>query len=367
VPQLGPGPSLRIDGSVATSTRNDRSVACGVPTSGIDATHAVFPELEAATTHLVDLLSGSAPELADDLTSFVARSDFSATAARSNEELFDAQRLARALLLETKNYDAVYTWYGAFKVPTTTTDAAGVDAFATGAFGCRDSFGFIEGHHAVLEVGAGAAPIGLALAARNTSWLATDILIDEQFEAVAQIVGKPANLRYEQANAVDLDGIRSGSMDVVVSRSFIEHLLVEDVHRFLGQCHRVLEPGGTVVVFCPSSVGPPAEVTRHFPQYRSVQGLHIQEWTVSELAEVLGEHGFTDVRSRFLSFRGLDRLPSALSRRNSIGLRTAVRLERLARRTNGMVYGGGWTAKVWTSLWGHLGAASTSVTATRAS
>jgi hypothetical protein len=92
----------------------------------------------------------------------------------------------------------------------------------------------------------------------------------------------------------------------------------------------------------------------------------MKEWTVSELAVVLAEHGFTNVRSRFISCRGLGRLPFPVQRRNAIDVTVAIRLEQLARRTNGLAYAGGWRARAWNLVWGHLGAASTSVTATRA-
>lgn len=323
----------------------------------------IWPRFASATNELRGILGG-APELLELLEEFVASSVFDEGRTRSHGELFAAQRLARSLLLFTKDYERVYAWYASFKSPQSTQDAESVRRLVESVNGCQDSFGFLKGYDSVLEIGAGSAPIGLALASQNSAWLATDIGVPDEFFAVAKVVGRPANLTYEVANAVDLLNIESNSMDVVVSRSFIEHLLLEDVHRFLTQCGRVLRSSGSIVVFCPSNVGPPSEVTRHFPEYRSVQGLHIKEWPFSDLAQALAEHGFENVRSRFLSLRGMRRIPLAVNKRNTVGLRTATMLERAARATNGMAYRGGLTAHLWSSVWGHLGAAQTAVIAT---
>lgn len=97
--------------------------------------------------------------------------------------------------------------------------------------------------------------------------------------------------------------LRSAALDGVFAGEIIEHLF-EPV-AFLRECHRVLVPGGAIVVTTPNLATladrarfllgrSPRQVDPHHPYLR----LHIRPFTASSLARALTSVGFTPVALR---------------------------------------------------------------------
>jgi SAM-dependent methyltransferase len=107
-----------------------------------------------------------------------------------------------------------------------------------------------------------------------------------------------------QGSAEDIP-LADASVDVIVSFETIEHL--SSPHRFLEECHRVLAPGGQIVISTPNQ-----------PVYDArtpANPFHHHEMTLEEFRSSLAKH-FTDIRlsgqclppPALLTLRGLRRL-----------------------------------------------------------
>jgi hypothetical protein len=99
------------------------------------------------------------------------------------------------------------------------------------------------------------------------------------------------------ANTVgDMAGVADGEVDLLFSGQNIEHLWPEEVAGFLLEAHRVLRPGGTLVVESPNRKVTAAQGWSH-PE-------HVVEFTPAEIRDLLRLAGFeaSDVRGLWLCF-----------------------------------------------------------------
>jgi demethylmenaquinone methyltransferase/2-methoxy-6-polyprenyl-1,4-benzoquinol methylase len=151
----------------------------------------------------------------------------------------------------------------------------------------------------VLEVGAGAGSQLVALAAANPSGdtvgidLADGMLREARRRLAAAAIAHATVLR---AGACDLP-FDDDSCDVVVSSYVLDILAWEDIRRALTEFHRVLRPGGRLVL-CHVT---PGERRRHrigdhlygsgLPLTGNCRGIR--------LAAVAGEHGFEQVTREY--------------------------------------------------------------------
>ncbi|MGD9901845.1 MAG: class I SAM-dependent methyltransferase [Vicinamibacterales bacterium] len=284
---------------------------------------------------------------------------------RSPIERLTAQRLLRQLLIARRCYGVVYGWYEAFKAPYGEDFEANLRLYVQHLRAAADGFGWIRGRGTVLECGCGAESLGLVLARHNRRWIGSDIYVPEALERLKAIFDPVGPFEFQVIDGVTLDGVADRSVDVVVSRSFFEHLLVDDALQHLRQAHRVLAAGGQFVCLCPAGIGPPSDVTQEFPEFDTPQGLHIKEYRVAELTRELKAAGFARVRSRFIRVRGLGRLPAALNARNEVPPAVAAIVESMAQSTWPVARRSAAGRTLWKKAWGHVGATPLLVVATR--
>ena len=98
---------------------------------------------------------------------------------------------------------------------------------------------------ALLDVGGATGNLGYALRSHFTERYVLDI---------AEVCRAPAHAKGNEfvlAN-VDVEGLpfRDASIDLVVALDFIEHII--DPEKFARECHRVLRPGGKVLINTPN-------------------------------------------------------------------------------------------------------------------
>ena len=113
-------------------------------------------------------------------------------------------------------------------------------------------------------------------------------------------VGKKKNpsLNWVVGSAEDPLSFVDGLFDVVVASEIIEHLL--NLDGFLDECHRILRPGGQMIVSTPNVVRPfnvyqmvmGASVTGFFHDER--KPMHIRFYTIHSLLRLLGRHDFVN-------------------------------------------------------------------------
>jgi SAM-dependent methyltransferase len=304
--------------------------------------------LEAARRFLAPYLSGGPQKL-----------------PRSPRERLDAQVLLRRLLLARGCYGLVYGWYSAFKFPYGEDADANLQLYIRQLRAALDSHGWIQGYDTVLEIGCGDEALGLMLARHNRRWIASDVRRPPSLDDLTKVFAPVGPMEFQIINGVTLDGVADASVDAVVSRSFFEHLLIEDGRRHVENAFRVLRPNGDFIVYCPAGIGRPSDVTQEFPEYTKPVGLHIKEYRVHEVVELLRQVGFSRVRSRFLRLRGLSRLPAPVARRNRVPTSIASGVEWLAQTTWGAARGTHVGRAIWNQVWGHLGATSVFLVATK--
>lgn len=134
----------------------------------------------------------------------------------------------------------------------------------------------------VLEAGCGEGYGAAFLQHRE----ATVTALDYDAYAIGHVRAAYPDLTAVRGNLVALP-FASASFDVVVSLQTIEHLW--DQPSFVAECHRVLRPGGTLVVSTPNTLTfPPGNL------------YHPKELTAAELAALLHPH-FDAVRMTGLS------------------------------------------------------------------
>ncbi len=85
------------------------------------------------------------------------------------------------------------------------------------------------------------------------------------------------NVEFRQQMLPSLIGIEDNSYDFAVTFQVIEH--IKDDNTFISEIHRVLKPGGTLLITTPNR---PMSLTRN--------PWHIREYTGAELAELAGKY-----------------------------------------------------------------------------
>ncbi len=147
----------------------------------------------------------------------------------------------------------------------------------------------------VVEIGAGGAAFSRRLAARGVRSVVADI------EPIACREAWPSS-------AVVLDAsrslpLRTGSLAGLFMGELIEHLF--DTGALLTECHRVLRPGGCLVLTTPNLAGLQDRLgfllghsPRHVDALHEYLRLHIRPFTKQALLTALRRHGFTPVAVR---------------------------------------------------------------------
>ncbi len=122
----------------------------------------------------------------------------------------------------------------------------------------------------VLEVGSGEGYGIMELAPKVEHYIA----VDKYNTAISDELKAANNITFVQTEVPPLKGIEDNSVDFVVTFQVIEH--IEDDEMFLQEIHRVLKPGGKVILTTPNVM---MSLTRN--------PWHIREYTPEQMGDVL--------------------------------------------------------------------------------
>ena len=122
----------------------------------------------------------------------------------------------------------------------------------------------------VLEVGCGEGYGIMELAPKAEHYIA----VDKYNTDISDELNEANNITFIQSEVPPLKGIEDNSVDFVVTFQVIEH--IEDDERFLQEIHRVLKPGGKVILTTPNVM---MSLTRN--------PWHTREYTPEQMGEVL--------------------------------------------------------------------------------
>ncbi|MHB1080834.1 MAG: class I SAM-dependent methyltransferase [Prosthecobacter sp.] len=140
-----------------------------------------------------------------------------------------------------------------------------------------------------LEFAPGDCRLAAAVAERVRKVIGVDIS-DQRAEAES----KPDNLELIVYDGYELN-LPDGSVDVLFSYQFLEHLHPDDVDAHFKLARRLLKPGGVYVFDTPHRFSGPHDVSRHFGS--TLQCFHFQEWTYREMRKLLTRHGFSKTQA----------------------------------------------------------------------
>lgn len=181
---------------------------------------------------------------------------------------------------------------------------------------------FLVGCRSFLEIGAGNADLGRAIATSVERVWAVDAF-DPEIEAA----GAPTGFCFVLDRDMD-SVVPEGGVDLAVSCHFVEHLHPGDLGEHLDLVLSRLRPGGVYVIVTPNRIYGPHDISRHFSPVPV--GLHLREYCHFDLAAALEASGYERVgvigAIGSLPSRGvppriavvercIDRLPTGLRRR----------------------------------------------------
>jgi SAM-dependent methyltransferase len=150
-----------------------------------------------------------------------------------------------------------------------------------------------------LEIGPGDCSLSLAVAATAKQVSAVDVT-----DALLEGVQGPGNFRFLVSNGRDVP-VPAGSVDLAYSNQVLEHLHPQDAEAQIAAVHAALKVGGKFICITPNRLSGPWDVSRRFTAVST--GLHLREYTVSDVVDLLGGAGF-EVRL-FASYHGFRLLP----------------------------------------------------------
>ena len=146
----------------------------------------------------------------------------------------------------------------------------------------------------ILEIGCGTGNLTEFLVSHGKV-LSVDVHPD-YLAAARRRVPASASLSYRRVDLEkNLSGLRSFKPDTIVCVNVLEHLF--DDHRVLEQCHRLLTPGGRLLLFVPA-------LPFLFGSMDVSYG-HFRRYTLGDLTAKAAQAGFTRDYCRYLNLLGV--------------------------------------------------------------
>lgn len=130
----------------------------------------------------------------------------------------------------------------------------------------------------VLEIGTGSG-YGVEI----ISGVADEFVTVDKFDTGLDF-SKYTNVKFIQQNVPPLTGLADNSFDFAITFQVVEH--IKDDHAFIREIHRVLKPGGKLIITTPNIN---MSITRN--------PWHIREYTVDQFRQLLGKY-FAQVDAR---------------------------------------------------------------------
>jgi 2-polyprenyl-3-methyl-5-hydroxy-6-metoxy-1,4-benzoquinol methylase len=143
----------------------------------------------------------------------------------------------------------------------------------------------------VIEAGAGE---GYGAELMRVSGAARVIAVDYDHAAVGHMRATYPHLDVVEANLIDLP-LDDSSADLVVSMQVIEHLW--DVPTFLTECHRVLKPGGRMIVSTPNRLIFSPGLGR---KAKPLNPFHVEEFDTEQVLALLSGANFERITAHGL-------------------------------------------------------------------
>ena len=181
----------------------------------------------------------------------------------------------------------------------------------------------------VIDIGCGTGMLVRSLAASQRLVVGLDIcrpLIQTAIDMRPHLT----NTRFHSCS-IEEAPFEPESFDIACSIAVLEHLHPADLRTHLSHIYSLLRPGGTFIIQTPNRLDGPHDVSRHFlPLGSPPEGLHLREYTKSELARLLSDVGFGQFCCTMWPARVYARLPFSPATRT--GFKASVLFENMIER-----------------------------------
>lgn len=152
---------------------------------------------------------------------------------------------------------------------------------------------FLEGRRCFLELGPGDFKLSLAVSEIVPSVYAADVT-----DEVVATVSLPPAVRFVLTDGFTFD-VPKGSVDVAFSDQVLEHLHPDDAEAQVRAIRELLAPGGIYICITPNRLYGPHDISQYFDS--EAKGLHLKEYTVSDVARLFRTCGFSQVQAYTVS------------------------------------------------------------------
>jgi len=147
---------------------------------------------------------------------------------------------------------------------------------------------FVDRETIYLEIGPGDCTLAAEVAKSVKKVFAIDVSSE-----VTKNLNAPANFELILSDGSSVP-LATGSVDVAFSNQLMEHLHPDDSRAQLENVFRALKTGGIYFCITPNRLSGPHDVSRAFDA--TATGLHLKEYTVTELAALFRRAGFSKTR-----------------------------------------------------------------------
>lgn len=138
-----------------------------------------------------------------------------------------------------------------------------------------------------LEIGPGDCALSSAVAQHVKKVYAIDVS-----KKITQNETFPENLELIISDGCNIP-LPENSISIAYSDQLIEHLHPEDAYELLQNLYKTITPGGIYICITPNALNGPHDISKYFDDKPT--GLHLKEYTVTELNNLFCKVGFTKV------------------------------------------------------------------------
>lgn len=150
---------------------------------------------------------------------------------------------------------------------------------------------FLRSDSILLEIGPGDCSLAIALCAQVKQVIAVDVSRE-----IIKEVEFPENLTLLISDGGSVP-VQENSISVAFSNQLIEHLHPDDALVQTENVFKALRPEGIYICLTPNRLSGPHDISQYFDE--TATGLHLREYTTTELAKFFYQAGFTRVHAIF--------------------------------------------------------------------
>jgi len=155
---------------------------------------------------------------------------------------------------------------------------------------------FLEPKYTFMEIGAGDCSLSIEVAKYVNKVYAVDVS-----EEITKDSLLPDNCKLIISDGCHIP-ISENSINVAYSDQLMEHLHPDDAIEQLRNIYRALTHGGVYICVTPNRLYGPHDISKYFDEVAT--GLHLKEYTSTELVDIFFEWGFSKVKA-FTVFKSI--------------------------------------------------------------